>query len=132
MPETVMRAPRFEVVLTSGIDKAAEAVFVTFGSADKKKFQLDFSLKCVPLAIAALGAEGSKLAATYPVGRTPDLQGIRMSGTQLAMKDDGTVTLLLRLQSGAELPLEFQQKDLTRLRAQIDEAVQLADKKGHH
>ncbi|OWK20719.1 hypothetical protein AJ88_26050 [Mesorhizobium amorphae CCBAU 01583] len=86
----------------------------------------------MPLAIAALAAEMGKLVAKLPADETPILQGIRGTGTQLAMKDDGTVTILLRLETGAELPLEFQAKDLVRLREQIDEAAKLADPKTRH
>ncbi|TIW97182.1 hypothetical protein [Mesorhizobium sp.] len=128
----VMKAPVLEVVLASGVDQSAGTISVTFGSVDRKKFQLDFAPKCVPLAIAALAAEMGKLVAALPAERTPDLQGIRAIGTQLAMKDDGTVAILLRLESGADLPLEFQAKDLARLRDQIDEAAKLADPKARH
>ena len=36
------------------------------------------------------------------------------------------------METGAELPLEFQAKDLVRLRDQIDEAAKLADPKTRH
>ncbi|WP_146606138.1 hypothetical protein [Mesorhizobium kowhaii] len=131
MPVSVMKAPMLEVVLSSRMDEAAEAVSVTFGSVDKKRFQLDFAIKCIPLAIAALAAEAGKLLAGLPADKQPNLQGIRATGTQLAMKEDGTVALLLRLESGADLPLEFQHKDLLNLRSQIDEAVQMTSKRRH-
>ena len=132
MPETIMKAPVLDVVLASGIDAPAGTLSVTFGSVDKKKFQLDFSAKCVPLTIAALAAEMGKLVATLPADKTPALQGIAVTGTQLAMKDDGSVSLFLRLESGAELPLDFKAADLARLRQQIDEAVTVADRKTRH
>lgn len=131
MPENVMKAPMLEVVLSSGMNEAAEAVSVVFGSVDKQIYQLDFAIKCIPLAIAALAAEAGKLLDVLPATKQPALQGIRATGTQLAMKEDGTVALLLRLEGGANLPLEFQHKDLLNLRSQIDEAVQMASKRRH-
>jgi hypothetical protein len=79
-----------------------------------------------------LAAEMGKLVAALPAQNTPILQGISVTGTQLAMKDDGSVSIFLRLESGAELPLDFRAADLARLCQQIDEAVTLADRKTCH
>lgn len=132
MLESVMKAPRFELVLGSNADAKSKTVTITVGTIDKKKFTLDFSLACVPLAIAALAAEAGKIAATLPAHTTPNLQGIRTIASTLAMKNDGTVALLLKLETGVELPLEFQQADLSRLRAQIDEAILASDRNRRH
>lgn len=132
MEETVMKAPVLNVVLASGVDAPAGTVSVTFGFIDKKKFQLDFSAQCVPMTIAALAAEMGKLVAALPADKAPALQGIAVTSTQLAMKDDGTVSIFLRLESGAELPLDFRLDDLTRLRQQIDEAIKVGDRKTRH
>lgn len=70
MADTVMKAPVLDVVLASGIDAALGTVSVTFGSIDTKRFQLDFSAQCVPLAIAALSVEMGKLVATLPAEMT--------------------------------------------------------------
>jgi hypothetical protein len=130
--EVVMKAPLLDTLLGSGHRASSRSVSITFGSVEKTKFELDFSAKCVPLAITALTLELGKLAAKLPKDEKVEVQGVRITGSNIAMKDDGTVALLLTLAGGAQLPLDFKRSDLVKLRDQIDEAATLADPKTHH
>jgi hypothetical protein len=132
MSEVTMTAPKFDVLLHSSARPDTQSIVLVFGSVDKRRFALEFSAQCVPIAIAAMAAEMGKIASTVPQDTTPTMQGIRAVGTTLAMKDDGTIALLLRLESGAELPLEFQQTELSKLRDQIEEAMTAADRMHRH
>src|SRR5437588_587445 len=126
-----MTAPKFEVLLHSEARPTNRSILLVVGTADKKRFNLEFSVACAPVAIAAMIAELGKVVSTLPQNTLP-IQGIRTTGTTLAMKDDGTVALLLRLESGAELPLEFQHSDLAKLRDQIEEAMAASDQSKRH
>lgn len=130
--ETVVRAPTFTTLLASQANLDVSSATLTMGTADRKKFELEFSVMALPAVITCLIAEAGRLFSKYPENTTPTLQGVRATGTTLAMKDDGTMALLLRLESGVELPLEFSAADLSRLRDQLQEATELADRDHHH
>src|SRR5690349_12946305 len=123
----MMKAPMFDTVLNSGHELSTRSVSVTFAAVDRAKYELDFSAKCVPMAIMALTLELGRLAAKLPEESTTEVQGVRIVGSELAMQDDGTVALVLTLAGGGELLLEIERDDLVKLREQIDEAADMVD-----
>lgn len=58
---------------------------------------------------------------------TPILQGFDVLGIQTAMKDDGSVALILELKGGAELPLVVEPSGLRALADELQQFAQLAD-----
>jgi hypothetical protein len=112
---TKMTAPRFEYVLGAAADTGAGAVTLTFLGADRKKYAVELSAHCAGLAIAAASAYlGRVQAALPPDARTP-VQPVTVAGVRTQMRDNGNAGLMIVLESGAELPLEFQRGDLVKL-----------------
>jgi len=79
----------------------------------------------VPLAITALTLELGRLGAALPEDGSIEVQGVHVIGSEVAVKDNRTVVLMLTLKGGAQLPLELGKAELEKMRGQIDEAVRL-------
>ena len=58
---------------------------------------------------------------------TPILQGLDVLGIQTAMKDDGSVALILALEGGAELPIVVEPSALRALADELQQLAQLTD-----
>lgn len=132
MPGIVMKAPIFKAVLGSRVVHETQSVAATFAGVDGKSYEVEFSANCAPLAIAALAAELGKLVSILPEDKRPEMQSIVCKALQTAMRDDGALTLMLTLESGAELPLVFQREDLASIAAQFSDLAKLADPRSHH
>jgi hypothetical protein len=114
---TKMTAPRFEYVLGAAADAEAGAVKLTFLGTDKKKYAVELSAHCAGLAIAAASAYLGRIQAAQPAGSTLAVQPVAVAGVRTQMRDNGNAGLMIVLESGAELPLEFQRQDLVKLSA---------------
>jgi hypothetical protein len=114
---TKMTAPRFEYVLGAAADTDAGAVKLTFLGNDKKKYAVELSAHCAGLAIAAASAYLGRIQAALPEGAQPVAQPVTVAGVRTQMRDNGNAGLMIVLESGAELPLEFQREDLVKLSA---------------
>ncbi len=112
---TKMTAPRFEYVL--GADAGDGAVKLTFLGTDKKKYAVELSAHCAGLAIAAASAYLGRIQSALPEGANPPVQPVAVAGVRPQMRDNGNAGLMIVLESGAELPLEFQRQDLVKLSA---------------
>ena len=132
MPDVVMKAPLFEKVLSSTADKATKAVQITFLAADNKKYTVDISAQCAALALTAIAANLGEILSNVPAAEHPPMQPIVVRSAQTAMRDNGAVALILTLESGAKLPLEFQQQNLAELSEQFAELATLADRTARH
>ncbi len=114
---TKMTAPRFEYVLGAAADTDASAVKLTFLGTDKKKYAVELSAHCAGLAIAAASATLGSILAALPEGANPPVQPVAVAGVRPHMRDNGNAGLTIVLETGAELPLEFQREDLVKLSA---------------
>ena len=114
---TKMTAPRFEYVLGATADTEASAVKLIFLGTDKKKYAVELSAHCAGLAIAAASATLGSILAALPEGANPPVQPVTVAGVRPHMRDNGNAGLMIVLESGAELPLEFQRQDLVKLSA---------------
>src|SRR5215831_14173320 len=99
-PEVVLKAPVFEMVLSSRVNPPNESVAIAFLATDRRKFELEFSITCTPLTIAALAAELGRLASTLPADKQPRYQPIVVKRCQPAMRDNGSLALILHLETG--------------------------------
>jgi len=111
MAATKMTAPRFEYVLGAAAD--GSAVKLTFLGIDKRKYDVELSAHCAGLTIAATSAYLGQIQAAHP-SDTP-VQPVTVTGVRTQMRDNGSAGLMVVLESGAELPLEFQRDDLVKL-----------------
>ena len=114
---TRMTAPRFEYVLGADADTEANIVKLIFLGTDKKKYAIELSAHCAGLAIAAASAYLGRIQAALPEGANPPVQPVTVAGVRPHMRDNGNAGLMIVLESGAELPLEFQREDLVKLSA---------------
>ena len=126
MAATKMTAPRFEYVLGADADTDAGAVKLTFLGTDKKKYAVELSAHCAGLAIAAASAYLGRIQAALPEGAQVPVQPVTVAGVRPQMRDNGNAGLMIVLESGAELPLEFQREDLVKLSALFAEFASLA------
>jgi hypothetical protein len=134
MPEVVMKAPIFTTLLRSNEDAKRKVVVLTFGTADMTKFEIEISTKCAPLAIVALVTHLGKLASTLPESEREQLQAqpIRCVGVTPAVGHKGSPALVLRLEGGAELPLEFSQESLAKIASALQELATAGDRSRYH
>jgi hypothetical protein len=116
-PATKMTAPRFEYVLGADADTQGGAVKLTFLGTDKKKYAVELTAHCAGLAIAAASANLGRVQAALPQGARTAVQPVTVAGVRTQMRDNGKAGLMIVLESGAELPLEFQRDDLVKLSA---------------
>jgi hypothetical protein len=114
---TKMTAPRFEYVLGAAADTDAGAVKITFLGTDKKKYAVELSAHCAGLTIAAASAYLGRVQAALPPDARMAVQPVTVAGVRTQMRDNGNAGLMIVLESGAELPLEFQRDDLVKLSA---------------
>ena len=110
-----MIAPRFEYVLQAKADAEAAAVRLLFLGNDQKKYAVELSTHCAGLTIAAASAHLGEVLSALPREEHPPVQPVAVAGVRTEMRDNGNPGLMLVLESGAELPLEFQREDLIRL-----------------
>jgi hypothetical protein len=126
MTEATMIAPRFEYVLQSGTDAAAQTVKLLFLGTDKKKYAVELSAHCAGLAITAASAHLGQILTQLPPEEHPPVQPVIVAGVRAAMRDSGLAGLTIVLENGAELPLEFQRGDLVKLSALFAEMAAYA------
>ena len=88
---------------------------ITFLDTDRKKYEVELSAHCAGLTIAAASAHLGQIQSTLPQGART--QPVAVTGVRTQMRDNGNPGLTLILESGAELPLEFQREDLVKLSA---------------
>lgn len=122
------RGPRLVSLLGANTDFEARTVSLLLVAESKKTYRVPFSASCIPMIIAALVAELTKLNATLPTGETPVLQDIR-GGIKVGVLPDRSAALILALQ-GVELPLTLSREELTNLRAGINDALMMIDRAG--
>ena len=115
-----------EGLLGAGLDDMRRIV-LKMQRTDGTAVLLPFMPKGVPIVIAALVAELGRLAENFPPDRTSTLQPIRITGSQIGMRADGSLALLFILQTGAVLPIQLGREDLVTLGKQIEEAQRLSD-----
>ena len=125
-PTTRMTAPRFEYVLGADADTEAHAVKLLFLGTDKKKYAVELSAHCAGLVIAAASAYLGRIQAALPEGSKTAVQPVTVAGVRTQMRDNGNAGLMIVLESGAELPLEFQREDLVKLSALFAEMAAYA------
>jgi hypothetical protein len=126
MAATKMTAPRFEYVLGAAADTEAGAVKLSFLGTDKKKYAVELSAHCAGLTIAAASAYLGRIQAALPDGANIPVQPVAVAGVRPQMRDNGNAGLMIVLESGAELPLEFQREDLVKLSALFAEMASWA------
>ncbi|WP_375206735.1 hypothetical protein [Hyphococcus sp.] len=132
MTDDVRGAPPFNNIIWSGHSPENQTVAVAFDADDENKYSIELKADCIPALMGVLAAEFQKLLPHIPEDQQLRAQGLHITGSRPAMRSDGTPSLMLQLQGGAELPLSFAPADLPKLRAQIDELASMSNKPGHH
>lgn len=128
MSEIVNTAPKFVVVLSGESRPQNQSVAILMGTADKKKFGLEFDASVVPAAVTALIGLLGKVVSALPTDQQPPPQVLKTVGMTLAMNADGQIGFVYNLEGGAELTFQIKEADLPALRGQIDEAIEFASR----
>lgn len=113
--------PRFDYVLTSQADRANQSIRLTFQGADQQAHTIEVSARCAALTLAAMAAHLGELLSGLPREQYPEVQPIVVDGANAIPTGDGGVALILRLEGGADLPLEFSGPHIARVTAQLNE-----------
>lgn len=121
-----MIAPRFEYALQAKADAEASAVRLLFLGADQKKYAVELSAHCARLTIAAASAYLGEVLSALPPEQHPPVQPVTVAGVRTQLRDNGNPGLMVVLENGAELPLEFQREDLVKLSALFAEMAAYA------
>lgn len=111
--------PLFQSVTHSKHVPDSKSVLIGFLGSDNKQYEALISHSCIPLLIAALAGDLGKLLPTLPEADRSRVQPINIVGVQMAEWQDGSPTILLRLDSGAELPLVLESGSLPELIDQL-------------
>jgi hypothetical protein len=130
--EIVNTAPKFDVLLSGEPRPQNKSVAILMGTADKKRFGLEFDASVVPAVITALVGLLGKVVSTLPEGSRPNPQVLQTTGMTLAMNEQGEMGLVLALEGGAELTLAMPTSDLPKLRDQIEEAISASGLRPKH
>ncbi|MHB1104222.1 MAG: hypothetical protein ACYC0C_15915 [Devosia sp.] len=128
MAEFVNTAPAFEVILSAEARPHRKSVALLFGTADRKKFGIEFSAAVVPATITALASLLGQVVSSLPEEERPNPQVLRTTGMTLAMNEQGGMGLVLSFEGGGELTLAMPTSDLPKLRDQILEAIEASDR----
>lgn len=126
MAATKMTAPRFEYVLGADADTQAGAVKLLFLGTDRKKYAVELSAHCAGLTIAAASAYLGRIQSALPPDAKAPVQPVAVAGVKPQLRDNGKAGLMIVLESGAELPLEFEREDLVKLSALFAEMAAYA------
>ncbi len=123
-----MTAPRFEFVLASEADRENKAIKMVFQSADQKHFVLEISARCAALTMAALAAHLGEILTGLAPEDYPEVQPISVRSAEAVATGGGGVALVMTLEGGAELPLEFSGSNIIKLAAQFAEIAGQGDR----
>ena len=124
MTESIMKAPVFTRVVSSGIDASKKTLSVSFLDAENKRYQVEVSIQCAGLAIIALLSEWGKLLAKLPDQGLQSIQPIVATGMKAAVKDDNATALVFHLENGASLVIEIPRDQLSGIARMFDELNQ--------
>ncbi|MBV9550228.1 MAG: hypothetical protein JO256_11215, partial [Alphaproteobacteria bacterium] len=89
-------------------------------------YEVELSAHCAGLVIAAASAYLGRIQAAQPDGARAPVQPVAVAGVRPHMRDNGKAGLMIVLESGAELPLEFERDDLVKLSALFAEMAAFA------
>ena len=118
-----LTAPRFEFVLGSEADRQAQVVKLVFQSAEQKHYVIEISARCAAMTIAALAAHLGEILTGVAPEDYPDVQPISVRSAEAIPTGGGAVALVMTLEGGAELPLEFSGSNVIKLAAQFAEVA---------
>jgi hypothetical protein len=128
LTEIINTAPRFNALGAAEARVAARSVAVLFGTADHKKYGLEFGVEIVPATITTLASLLGKVVSSLPPAERPDPVVLTTEAMTLAMNEKAEVALVLALQGGGELTLAMPSDSLPVLRDQILEAIEASSR----
>ena len=124
MTQTVMRAPVFTQVVSSGIDESEKTIVLEFLDAENKHYEVEVSVECAGLATVALLSELGRLLAKFPDESPPQIQPIVATSMRGALRDDGKPVLFVGLENKASLVMEIPRDLLSDIARIFDELHQ--------
>lgn|GEM_PF-1663213 len=131
MTETLHTAPKFETLLAGEARPDTGSVALTVATADGEKFGLEFDAKIVPATITALTSHLGQVVSALPENEQPNYQVLKTTEMGLAMNAQGELGLMLTLEGGGQLTLAMAKAYLPVLKAQIEDAIRIAEDPRH-
>lgn len=131
MTETIHKAAKFETLVAGEARPDNQSVALVVATADGEKFALEFDAKVVPATITALTSHLGQVVATLPENEQPNYQVLKTSRMGLAMNPQGELGLMLTLEGGGELTIAMNKAYLPVLKAQIEDAIRIAEDPRH-
>jgi hypothetical protein len=124
--EIINTAPRFNMLGSGEARVAARSVALLFGTADRKKFGVEFGVEIIPATITALATLLGKVVSSLPEADRPNPVVLTTESMTLAMNERSEAALVLGMQGGGELTLAMPAEALPALRDQILEAIEIS------
>jgi hypothetical protein len=124
--------PIFQRTISSNRDIRARTVSIAFEADDSKKYEVHFDIKCVPTAIFALTNEQGIVLSTLPQGERPAAQTIKGTGILPALNSAGMPALILQLEGGGELTIEYSKQAITEVAKHLAELVMAMNRGNYH
>ena len=131
MSDTINTAPKFEAVLAGEARTENSSVALTVATATGEKFGLEFDAKIVPAVITALTSHLGEVVSSLSDNEQPNYQVLKTTEMGLAMNAQGELGLMLTLEGGGQLTLGMAKAYLPVLKAQIEDAIRIADDPRH-
>ncbi len=131
MPE-VRKAPRFEKLITSDRNVATRSVSLIFQDKSKNNYEIEFALQSVPVSIFALANEYGRILSTLPATERPAVQPIQGTGILPAVGVDGVPALILQLEGGGELTIEFSKEAIVAAANALSELATATNRIQYH
>jgi hypothetical protein len=129
---TVRKAPRFEKLVASDRNVATRTVSLMFKGHDENNYEIELDLQSVPVSIFALANEYGRILSTLPATDRPAVQPIQGTAIRPALGPDGTPALILHLEGGGELTIEFSKTAIAAAAEALAELVTATDTDRYH
>ncbi|SOE17480.1 hypothetical protein SAMN05877838_2380 [Hoeflea halophila] len=131
MTETMNKAPIFQTLVAGEARPDDGSVALVVATAKGEKFALEFDAKMVPATITALTSHLGQVVSALPENEQPNYQVLKTTRMGLAMNPQGELGLMLTLEGGGELTIAMNKAYLPVLKAQIEDAIRIAEDPRH-
>ena len=113
--------------LVAAVGSSANAkdgsIAITFEDAQEKKLEVLLSVSVVPAVICLLAARLDELVGHVDYAGRPEFQTLQCANSDTAMNEHGDIALLIGLQGGGFLPIQFGTAHLSALKNKLEEAL---------
>jgi hypothetical protein len=95
-------------------------------------YEIELSLQSVPVSIFALANEHGRVLSTLPAQDRPAVQPIQGTGIRPAIRTGGLPALILHLEGGGELTIEFSKEAIAEAAKALTELAVAIETQRYH